>query len=310
VVICICTCDRALLLARVLAVIERIELGDMAPEDVLLVVVDNHPDGKARAVCDQARPRLPIELVFVEESRRGISFARNRAVAAAIAHDASFVAFIDDDDLPQPDWLCRLLHRQRETGADLVFGFWSPPRELLLPDRLRGARYFQPPRPDSLNRFGLPGWAGTYNVLIGRPALDGLRGPDGLFRAAFAHCGGGDSDLFIRAKHAGLSYACALDSLVVRAWEPHRLTLADVLRRGFQRGGTRVHIAREHLPPAQVRRLALASWRKFGKALLCLPLCGLRRGPAIPTLVRLSGSLGEICAWAGLRYPYYLRRRG
>jgi succinoglycan biosynthesis protein ExoM len=203
VVIGICTCHRASLLARTLAVIERIELGGQAAEDVLLVVVGNHPDGKARAVCDQARPRLPVDLLFVEEPRRGISFARNRAVAEAVAQGAAFVAFIDDDDLPQPDWLRQLLRRQRETGADLVFGFWSPPGELRLPEWLRGVRYFHPPRPHDCNRFGLPAWAGTYNLLIARAALERLSGPEGPFRAAFAHCGGEDSDLFIRAKRAG-----------------------------------------------------------------------------------------------------------
>jgi succinoglycan biosynthesis protein ExoM len=309
VVICVCTCDRASLLARVLAVIERIELGDQAPEDVRLVIVDNHPDGKARAVCERARPRLPIDLLFVEEPRRGISFARNRAVAEAVDQGAELVAFIDDDDLPHPDWLEQLLRRQRETGADLVFGLWGPPRELRLPGWLRSTRYFQPPRPHDCNRFGLPAWAGTYNVLIGRSALERLSGPDGPFRAAFAHCGGEDSDLFIRAKHAGLSHACALDSLVVRAWEPHRLTLAYVLRRGFLLGGSRVHIAREHLPAEQVRGLVWASWRKLGKALLCLPSGSLGGGRAVQALLRLSQSLGEICAWAGLRYAYYLRRR-
>jgi glycosyltransferase involved in cell wall biosynthesis len=310
VVICICTCDRAPLLARVLHVLEHIELGEFGPGNVLLVVVDNHPDGRVRALCDEVRARLPMPLHLVEEPRRGISFARNRAVAEALALGAGFVAFIDDDDLPRPDWLLQLLRTQRASGAELVFGFWSLPSDLPLPGWLRNTRYFRPPRRDDCNRFGLPAWAGTYNVLISRHALVALAGPDGLFRAEFAHCGGEDSDLFIRAKHAGLSHVSAYDSIVQRAWETHRLTLRGILRRGFQRGGSRVHIARAHLPAEQVRQLVWASWRKLAKALLRLPLVGWRKSRLVASLLTLAHSLGEIYAWAGMRYSFYLRRRG
>jgi glycosyltransferase involved in cell wall biosynthesis len=309
VAVCICTCDRAALLGRTLGVLERIELGGLAAEDVVLVVVDNQPDGLARATCERVRPNLPMRLVFVEEPRRGISFARNRAIAQARADGADLVAFIDDDDLPRPDWLWRLVEKQRESGADLVFGFWDLPSELPLPRWLRNTRYFRPPRRDDRNRFGLPAWAGTYNVLIGARVLEHLDGGGGVFRAEFAHCGGEDSDFFIRAKHAGFSHACAHDSIVERAWETHRMTLSGVLRRGFQRGGSRIHIARAHLPDEQMRGLIWASWRKLGKALVRLPLSGWERNRLVGSLLALAHSLGEIYAWTGLRYGYYLRRR-
>ncbi|MEK0085641.1 glycosyltransferase family 2 protein [Benzoatithermus flavus] len=308
VAICICTCDRTHLLARVLHALESIELGEFGCENVVLIVVDNRPDGRVRSLCESMRSRLPMTLHVVEEQQRGISFARNRGVREALALGAGFVAFIDDDDLPRPDWLLHLLRTQHETGADLVFGLWSLPNDLPLPCWLRNTRYFRPPRREDRNRFGLPGWAGTYNVLISRHALEMLDGPEGPFRAEFAHCGGEDSDLFIRAKHAGLSHACAYDSIVLRIWETHRLTLRGILRRGFQRGGSRVHIARAHLPAEQVRGLVWASWRKLGKALLRLTLTGWRRSRLVGSLLALAHSLGEIYAWTGMRYSFYLRR--
>ena len=308
VAICICTCDRAALLARVLAVLERIELGDLAPADVILIVVDNRADGAARSVCTTHQARLPMRVRFIEEARPGISFARNRATVEATAWGADMVAFLDDDDVPRPDWLWRLVSKQRDTGADIVFGFWSLPSDLKLPTWLRNTRYFRPPVRDDRNRFGLPAWAGTYNVLMTRRVLDALMPGEGLFRSDFAHCGGEDSDLFIRAKEAGFAYACAHNSVVVRAWEPDRLTLGGVLRRGFLRGGSRVHIARAHLSAEQVRALAWSSWRKLAKSLLRLPL-GWNRSRMVGSLLSLSHALGEIYAWAGLRYDYYLRRR-
>jgi succinoglycan biosynthesis protein ExoM len=310
VAVCICTCDRAGPLARALAVLERVELGDLAPEDVMVLVVDNRPDGRARAVCESVGPRLPVRLDLVEEPTPGISFARNRAVAEARARGAGFVAFVDDDDLPRPDWLWQLVRKQRETGADLVFGFWQLPQDAPRSGWLRETRYFQQPRKDDRNRYGLPGWAGTYNVLLSRRLVDGLAAEDGLFRAEFAHGGGEDSDLFIRAQRAGYPHACANESIVFRAWEPDRMTLRGIVRRGFALGGSRVRLARAHLPAGQARGLAWASWRKLGKSLLGLPAVAWERSRAADALVSLAGSLGEVCAWAGLRHGYYLRRRG
>lgn len=311
VAVCVCTCERIALLARTLSALERADLGGLDPDRVVLVVVDNRPDGRVRALCRSLRPRLPMRLVFVEEGRRGISYARNRALEVARAEDADFVAFIDDDDLPRPDWLWRLVQRQRETGADLVFGLWRLPSDVPLPSWLRDSRYFRPPRLDDRNRFGLPAWAGTYNVLLSRRAVELRDGPEGPFRSEFAHCGGEDSDFFIRARRAGLSHACARESVVVRAWEHHRLTLREVLRRGFLRGGSRVHIARAHLPAAEVRGLVWSSGRKLLKALVRLPLRGGGgRDRLVAGLLAVAQSLGEVYAWTGQRYAYYLRRRG
>ena len=307
IAVCICTCRRPVLLGRALEAVAQIDLVGLDPARMVLIVVDNCPDGRAETVCERMRARLPLRLTFAAEARRGISFARNRAAEAARAEQADFVAFIDDDDLPRPDWLQRLMRRQHETGADLVFGFWRLPSELSLPCWLRGSRYFKPPRPHDRNRFGLPAWAGTFNVLLSRRVLELPGAADGPFRVEFDHCGGEDSDLFIRAKEAGLRHACAYDSLVVRAWDEQRLTLREVLRRGFLRGGSRVHIARAHLCEDQLRGLAWSSWRKLLKATVRLPLAGWRRERWVASLLPVVHAMGEIYAWAGQRYPYYLR---
>lgn len=310
IAVCICTCDRHASLARVLGVLERVDLGDLPPAYVDLIVVDNRPDGRVQALCKQYAALLPIGLVCVEETQPGISFARNRAVAEARARGADLVAFLDDDDLPERDWLRQLLEVRRATNADFVFGFWRLPADLKLPTWLRQTRYFRPPDPQARNRYGLPAWAGTYNLLVSMAALERLSGPDGPFLPEFAHSSGEDSDLFIRAHRAGLSHACALQSIVVRTWEPERLTLRGILRRGFVLGGARVHLARAHQPATQTRRLVWSSWRKLGKSLLQLPLAITSRSRLVDPMLATAQALGEIYAWTGQRYTYYLRRRG
>ena len=138
--------------------------------------------------------------------------------------------------------------------------------------------------------------------------LEELTTGGGPFRAEFASSGGEDMDLFIRAKAAGFTYAVATASIVDRAWEPDRMTIGGIVRRGFQRATSRVMLARAHLPREQVRRLAWNSWGKLGKALLLLPLIW-NRSRFVHSLLGFTGALGEVYAWSGLRYDFYVRRR-
>ncbi len=98
---CICSCNRTELIERLLNSLRAIDLGGRNPRDVTIIVVDNNPTGESRAVGESASDSLPVALHLVKEPKRGISFARNRAVSEAPNHGADFLACIDDDDLPQ-----------------------------------------------------------------------------------------------------------------------------------------------------------------------------------------------------------------
>jgi succinoglycan biosynthesis protein ExoM len=58
---------------------------------------------------------------YVQEPRRGISYARNTCLDH-VARDAEFFAMIDDDEVPELDWLEQLLCAQARAGADVVRG--------------------------------------------------------------------------------------------------------------------------------------------------------------------------------------------
>jgi cellulose synthase/poly-beta-1,6-N-acetylglucosamine synthase-like glycosyltransferase len=73
-------------------------------------------------------------VTYLRESRQGKSFALNRGLADARGH---IVALTDDDVLPSPDWLARIVADFRERDVTFVFGKvlprWGrvPPPELL-----------------------------------------------------------------------------------------------------------------------------------------------------------------------------------
>jgi succinoglycan biosynthesis protein ExoM len=309
IAICICTCDRSDSLRKLLSALSGIEFGSLDASQMFFVLVDNKPDGRARVFCDQARARLPLPIHFAEEPERGISFARNRAISTALAHGAEFIAFIDDDDLPRPDWLVHLVERQRLTSADLVIGTGQMP-DNLVPESLRGIEFLQPRELERVDRWGLPSWAGTSNVLISRNVAVQLGQAGPVFRPQFALTGGGDTDFFIRARIAGFSVAVAEDSVVLRNWDATRLTWRGVFRRAFRLGCATMHIYRAHRSVADCDRKRREARRQVVRQIIVLPLSLFKPKMLAKRLSKIARALGVLHAHAGRSYRYYGRDAG
>jgi succinoglycan biosynthesis protein ExoM len=303
IAICICTCGRPHSLQKLLDTLSNMECGALG--NLLFVVVDNRSDGRAQAVCDQARAHLPGPLHFAEEQERGISFARNRAISAALAHGAEWIAFVDDDDLPRPDWLVHLVDRQRFTGADLVHGIWQVPDNLSIPKSLRGIKFLKAPDFDQMNSWGSLVGAATCNVLISRRVVEQLGQAGPIFRSEFALTGGEDNDFFIRARVAGFSSAVATDSVVFRNWGAARLTWRGILRRAFRIGGTSMQIYLAHGTAADCERKRSDAHREMRRQIVALPRSLFRPKLLIKRLSRIAWSLGVLHAHGGRRYKYY-----
>jgi GT2 family glycosyltransferase len=82
-----------------------------------LVVVDNGSCDNTKAVIERAAQRLPV--TYVWEGKRGLSHARNRAIAAS---RYSLIAFTDDDCLPAQDWLIAVVNAFASDPALAVLG--------------------------------------------------------------------------------------------------------------------------------------------------------------------------------------------
>ena len=89
--------------------------------DARVVIVDNDPDGGARAFVES---RAGAQLAYVHEPRPGISAARNCAIAAAGSADA--IVYIDDDEVPHEGWLQALVDGWIEWGCAAVTGPVNP----------------------------------------------------------------------------------------------------------------------------------------------------------------------------------------
>jgi glycosyltransferase involved in cell wall biosynthesis len=299
VTICVCTCNRPDELDRFLSALARMETVHPPLDRLDLIIVDNMPDGRAREVWRRHEARLGMPSTFVEEPERGISPARNRALASAFGGGADVVSFLDDDDVPEADWLRRLLEKQRDTGADIVMGNWRLPDTVRLPSHLSEIKTLQPPDPARRTRYGFP--YNGCNVLIGRRAVDVLAG-EPPYRARYGLSGGEDIDFFIRAHRGGAVISHCAQSFVRKDPGVARATTLGVLKDAFRIGCNRSRLDLEHLPDEtpSTRRL-----KAIKRAFKSLGKVSARPSRWVAAAFQACMSAGEIYGSFGGRYDYY-----
>lgn len=212
-----------------------------------VLVVDNDPAASARSVVEQA---VGATIVYAHEPHPGIAAARNRALAES--SDSRLLAFIDDDEIPQPGWLVELVRTWRNYSADAVMGRVVSD---LPPDADPWAvvgGFFTRAQHETGARLHA---AATGNLLLD---LDTVRRLGIRFDESLG-LGGGEDTLFSAqlVRGGGVIVACA-ESVTVDPVVPERATRAWVRWRAFSHGNVFQH-TRQRLAPTLPRRLATRS---------------------------------------------------
>ncbi len=280
--------------------------------DVDVLVIDNACSAATAELCQLIGSDLKLPLRYFAEPQRGISQARNRAVAEALLGGADLIAFIDDDDQPRTNWLQASLGNHLNSKADIVFGCWVFGAEV--PDWARNSSLFKsmlnPGDSQKAGDYGLPWMASTCNVLIGRAILEKISREGPVFREQFSRSGGEDKDFFIRALQAGAKLESEEESIIIRYHEPSRFTASGLLQRGFKNGCSRMSKIRQHgtgfeLVKRYVATLCKALLKMIG-VLLTLVFCLFSRRLLMHQLYRLGKAAGVIySAFTGRSYGYY-----
>ncbi len=252
VVVCVCTYKRPDGLRRLLdgAAAQTFDNlrseGGEAPR-LGVVIADNEGSAEVRRICETFSTKTGIACVYVHEPRRGISFARN-ACLEHLPAGCEFFAFIDDDEVPEPDWLDQLLLAQRKTDADVVHGRVVPHFEGEVPQWIAGGGFFAVPRrghgvklPQIADLAPLDR-AATNNVLV---RAEPVRAHAVRFAPAFALSGGSDT-LFFRTMHAlGCRIVHSANAVVAEHVPASRANLGYLMRVRFKTGNTAARIDAE-----------------------------------------------------------------
>lgn len=306
VAVCVITYRRPEGLKRLLEALDRQTFVKTVPApEVEIVVVDNDPEGSAASGLESASVRWLLRSQV--EPRRGIPQARNTAVAGALAGGADFVAFVDDDEAPEPCWLDELLRVQRERGADAVAGpvlrhFDEPPPEWIL----AGGFFDKKRYADGESLM----YVDTANSLVRRELLEGRDKP---FDERLAFTGGEDTHFFLRAHRDGRRMVWA-DGAAVRELIPtSRANAGWVFRRAYRLGNS-LAFCEVDLDPSW-RTFALRAAKALARiirALLILPASPLLggRGRAARSLHDICRGVGMLAGLAGFSHEEYRRTHG
>lgn len=253
-----------------------------------LVVVDNSPEGSARAGVEALRAEAPFPLLYVHEPRPGVATARNSGLQAA---SGALIAFLDDDEEAPAGWLAALLVVHRAHGADVTFGAirgcvpdgsgWATPYLETLFSRTG------PARSGPVDRH----W-GCGNALLTRATT--LAGP-APFDPVMDQIGGEDDLLFTALADQGRRFAWAAEAWVWEHAPPHRATLDYALKRAFAYGQGPSQTAsyrRDRLGVLRWMAIGAAQTAVFGAA--AGVLTALRRPERAAMLDRTARGLGKV----------------
>jgi glycosyltransferase involved in cell wall biosynthesis len=258
--------DRVHLLERTLTV----GLRQIIPAGVgfEFIVVDNHPERRARTLVERLAAATEIPLIYLADDRRNISIVRNKGIAAARGR---YVVFIDDDEAPEPAWLAELYACLERTGADAAFG---PKRPLFeagqAPDwDPRGWLYtldFRMPADAEIRMFGRlrrkGKGLGSGNAAFRVATCFDRPEP---FSVAFGDANGEDTHLLFRLALAGRRFVWC-PTAVVREFIETERTRPEYMITRMKRGSQHYAASRintSHAPGVtrlKIAALGLAQW--------------------------------------------------
>lgn len=318
VTVCACTYRRPEGLEALLGGLAAQRFDRFAAASIDVVIVDNEGSAKAEAICERMRDETGLAVRYLHEPRRGIPYARNAGLDQ-VAPSTEFVAMIDDDEVPEPDWLEQLLLAQARTAADVVRGAVVPVFSDAAPAWIREGHFFGWPKPgrgaegEGLTDGAELASASSNNVLVRAAALRAL---DLRFDPTLTFTGGTDALFFRQMKLAGCRIVYAEGARVGEIVPPQRATFAYLWRAHYKQGCNKVprklRLEKEGGVWRPMRMLVKRIPRELaeiggGALATARPLLAGHADMAHLNggLLRIAKGLGGLAGMLGVRFAYY-----
>jgi len=281
--VCICTFRRAELLKRLLTELERQQTNGQFTFSV--VVADNDRGESARPVVTEFAKHSKIAAVYCCEPRQNIAAARNKVIENSTG---DFIAFIDDDEFPVPEWLRTMLAACEKYEAAWMLGPVRPHFDAPPPRWIIAGRFCERPEHPTGRVMD---WeeCRTGNVLFRRELVAGQAEP---FKLEFDN-GGEDKDFFMRMTQSGHVFRWCNEGVTYEVVPPDRWTRSYMLRRALLRGKNVL----KH-PIGRGRVLVTAAIAVPIYALVLLPALVLGQHWFMKYCIRFCDHLGRLLAVA------------
>lgn len=202
-----------------------------------IVVTENEATMPSREIvesfCSHAAGK-GIELRYFCEPIQNIALSRNRCVQEA---RGEFIAFLDDDEWAESNWLAKLMEVQKETSADVVWGIVQPIFPEDFPEYMKKIPNLENfSQANDLEKI----YAFCTNNLLLRTVMRELR--EDFFDPAFGISGCSDAEL-----------ACFLDGLGKKMIRTNRAKVYEI--QPFRRGKYFFHCWKDYCVMNAVARV-------------------------------------------------------
>ncbi|MCB1097953.1 MAG: glycosyltransferase family 2 protein [Verrucomicrobiae bacterium] len=225
ITVCVCTYKRPSLLGDLISNLVIQETSSRFTYDI--VVVDNDAGQSARETVANLCDSHAVQMRYAVEPEQNIARARNLAMSLC---SGDFVAFIDDDEIPNSTWLFTLFEGLDTQGADGALGPVVPRYTADTPSWVVAGEFYS--RQTHSDGHVVSWQEGrTGNLLFKREILATMREP---FRVEFIT--GEDQDFFRRAISLNYSFVWVAGAVVHEHVPESRCKRRFMLRRAILRG--------------------------------------------------------------------------
>lgn len=197
-----------------------------------VVVADNSIDANVETLVKEIAKTYPCTLIYYHVPERGISQPRNKGIQDALDNDSDYLAYIDDDETPDKNWLKYLYNAISETSAAAVSGGVKPVFDRKPAWWIEKGGFFEVLNYPEM----LPiEYTSTGNVIIDMVVIRDLQL---LFDPSFGLTGGEDTLFFKVMREAGYQTMFCREALVYEDISESRSSFAWLIKRWFRTGNT------------------------------------------------------------------------
>ncbi len=280
-------------------VLESLENQSGSGLEIEIIIADNDPDGGARDFVETYAKKSKQNIIYLHVPAPGVSNARNAALAKARGR---YLAFLDDDEEADPDWLCALLQAARKYRAGVCFG------------RVE-ARLARPSVSDTyfiqiFSRQGEGLAEGPIDEIFGcgNSLIDTkmCRLPKPPFDLNMNETGGEDDVLFAHIRDQGVPIVWAKQAICYEHVPPDRASPAYVKKRSFSFGQTPSQICADDKNYAGVVKWMFIGCLQYAWHKPCAVITRLVRHPAyIKHLAKACEGAGKVFWFSALTPKLY-----
>lgn len=228
IVICCCTYKRPQKLERLLKNLCSITYPENIKTEIL--VADNDKEKSAEKIVQKFKGILPVH--YTADPRQGLSNIRNKALKEAEKLGASHIAFIDDDEIADKNWLVN--HIDFYNKFENIYISSGPTYKKFhedYPDYIINNVLFSTVSSKQLGE--LKKTCASGNVFL---PLDIVEKNNIYFCEKFNFSGSEDTDFFSRLREAGYNIGWNFNAINFEIIDKERASIKWILKRSFHNG--------------------------------------------------------------------------